>query len=215
MGLSNPHTPVAVLLAVISRYEAALEWTVERAVEYWGPVATTQPDVRLSGNRLLRSDDGGRARQDIPFLRAVGRSRRTGGLEAHYERLGIRICGAGPTPRAAPLESRPWLHHRGQASAGIHEGPCPPHLSRPADVCRGDVVLQTGWLAAPRLDVSRLSARRIISSFFWRFARICGSEPPNLDCHNRRFDGKSSRLVKDCSKRDPSRTERGKQTHGV
>jgi hypothetical protein len=38
VGSTSPHTPVAVLLAVISRHEAALDWTIERASQLWGPV---------------------------------------------------------------------------------------------------------------------------------------------------------------------------------
>ncbi|HEX4149777.1 MAG TPA: DUF4416 family protein [Pirellulales bacterium] len=43
MGLPNSHTPVAAIVAVISRHDAALEWAVERAVQYWGPVARRSP----------------------------------------------------------------------------------------------------------------------------------------------------------------------------
>ena len=39
MGQPTPHDPAALLLAVISRYEEALAWTVERATAAWGPVA--------------------------------------------------------------------------------------------------------------------------------------------------------------------------------
>ncbi|HEX4147724.1 MAG TPA: DUF4416 family protein [Pirellulales bacterium] len=39
MGFPTPHTPVIRLLAVISRYEAALEWSIGRTAAAWGPIA--------------------------------------------------------------------------------------------------------------------------------------------------------------------------------
>lgn len=39
MGRISEPAPVVVLLAVISRYDEALAWTVERAASVWGPVA--------------------------------------------------------------------------------------------------------------------------------------------------------------------------------
>jgi hypothetical protein len=43
MGLPASHSPVAALLAVISRHEAALEWSCQRAEELWGPIALRSP----------------------------------------------------------------------------------------------------------------------------------------------------------------------------
>lgn len=43
MGEPHHHAPVALLLAVITRYEDALAWTVERATSVWGPIALQSP----------------------------------------------------------------------------------------------------------------------------------------------------------------------------
>jgi hypothetical protein len=43
MGQSSSHTPVAIIVAVISRYGAALQWAIERATRHWGPLVLQSP----------------------------------------------------------------------------------------------------------------------------------------------------------------------------
>ena len=39
MGEIRPHPPVLLILAAFSRYDAALDWALQRATEAWGPLA--------------------------------------------------------------------------------------------------------------------------------------------------------------------------------
>jgi hypothetical protein len=41
MGEIRPHPPVLLILAAFSRYDAALDWALQRAAEAWGPIALT------------------------------------------------------------------------------------------------------------------------------------------------------------------------------
>lgn len=43
MGDVNEPYPVLLMLAAFSRYEAALEWGLERATDHWGPAALVSP----------------------------------------------------------------------------------------------------------------------------------------------------------------------------
>jgi hypothetical protein len=43
MGQPFSHAPALLLLAVFSRYEGALDWARQRAVEAWGPVELESP----------------------------------------------------------------------------------------------------------------------------------------------------------------------------
>jgi hypothetical protein len=47
MGEPTPHCPALLLLAAFSRYEGAIRWARERAVEVWGPVAIESPAFRF------------------------------------------------------------------------------------------------------------------------------------------------------------------------
>ena len=48
MGLVHDPSPVMLLLAAFSRYEAALEWAGRKATEAWGPVARRSPPFEFS-----------------------------------------------------------------------------------------------------------------------------------------------------------------------
>lgn len=48
MGRPNPHPPVMFLLAAFSRYEKALAWVKEKAVEHYGPVLLESPRFDFS-----------------------------------------------------------------------------------------------------------------------------------------------------------------------
>lgn len=39
MGQPSPHPPARLILAAFSRYDEALDWARQRAVEHWGPIA--------------------------------------------------------------------------------------------------------------------------------------------------------------------------------
>jgi hypothetical protein len=43
MGQPSCHSPVLLLLAAFSRYEAALDWARRKALEAWGPIALESP----------------------------------------------------------------------------------------------------------------------------------------------------------------------------
>jgi hypothetical protein len=43
MGVPSLHPPALLIMAVISRHSAALEWAAERARDEWGPLAATSP----------------------------------------------------------------------------------------------------------------------------------------------------------------------------
>jgi len=43
MGEPASHTPVLLLLAAFSRYELALDWARQRAIETWGPIERESP----------------------------------------------------------------------------------------------------------------------------------------------------------------------------
>jgi hypothetical protein len=98
MGDPHLHAPVVLLLAVISRYQEALGWTIERATSAWGPIALQSPtfDFRetnyyeatmgpnlgktfLAFERLADPADVG----DWKFL--------TGDWEAEYARVGRHV----------------------------------------------------------------------------------------------------------------------------
>ena len=59
MGHSALHSPVAVLVAVISRYDAALQWTVERASQFWGPAALQSPTFAFRETDYYEATMGG------------------------------------------------------------------------------------------------------------------------------------------------------------
>ena len=43
MGEPTPHSPVLLLLAAFSRFDAALDWAKQHAAEHWGPIALESP----------------------------------------------------------------------------------------------------------------------------------------------------------------------------
>jgi hypothetical protein len=43
MGEPTPHPPILLLLAAFSRYDDALDWARQRAVEAWGPIERESP----------------------------------------------------------------------------------------------------------------------------------------------------------------------------
>ena len=47
MGVPTPSSPVLLLLAAFCRYDAALSWGRERAVEAFGPVALESPTFKF------------------------------------------------------------------------------------------------------------------------------------------------------------------------
>ncbi len=43
MGLPTPPSPVVLIVAVITRHAAALDWARQRTSEHWGPIALESP----------------------------------------------------------------------------------------------------------------------------------------------------------------------------
>ncbi|MBL8828251.1 MAG: DUF4416 family protein, partial [Planctomycetaceae bacterium] len=43
MGLPTPPSPVVLIVAVITRHAAALDWAGQRMTEHWGPIALESP----------------------------------------------------------------------------------------------------------------------------------------------------------------------------
>jgi hypothetical protein len=58
MGFPTPHSPVVRLLAVISRYDEALDWSIERAAAAWGPVALQSESFAFAETDYYRATMG-------------------------------------------------------------------------------------------------------------------------------------------------------------
>ena len=58
MGELRQHPPALLLVAVITRYEAALAWARERLHRRLRPIRAREPDLSVRRDELLRTDDG-------------------------------------------------------------------------------------------------------------------------------------------------------------
>lgn len=54
MAEPTPHPPALLLTAAFSRYEAALGWARDRAVEAWGPLAIESPAFEFADTNYYR-----------------------------------------------------------------------------------------------------------------------------------------------------------------
>jgi Domain of unknown function (DUF4416) len=60
MGRIQLHAPVLPILAAFSRYDAALEWGLQRAVSLWGPVALASPRYEFAETDYYEPTMGGK-----------------------------------------------------------------------------------------------------------------------------------------------------------
>jgi hypothetical protein len=58
MGQPLPHPPVLLLLAAFSRHEAAFDWTRQRAIEAWGPIAMESPAFSFTETNYYKATMG-------------------------------------------------------------------------------------------------------------------------------------------------------------
>ncbi|MCE5302170.1 MAG: DUF4416 family protein [Planctomycetaceae bacterium] len=58
MGQPLPHPPALLLMAAFSRYDAALDWARQRAVDAWGPIALESPRFEFSETRYYDATMG-------------------------------------------------------------------------------------------------------------------------------------------------------------
>lgn len=95
MGEPHHHAPVVLLLAVISRYEEALVWTIERAASVWGPIALRSPTFAFTETDYYEATMGpGLGKTFLAFERLADPALvadwkiLTGEWEAEYASLG-------------------------------------------------------------------------------------------------------------------------------
>lgn len=76
MGQPTPHPPVLLLLAAVSRYEAALNWAAEQAARAWGPIADRSEAFAFTETDYYQATMGGELRkQFLAFERPVAPER--------------------------------------------------------------------------------------------------------------------------------------------
>lgn len=72
MGQPTPHPPVPLLLAVVSRYEDALQWAAQQAAAAWGPIADRSAAFAFSETDYYQSTMGsGLLKQFFVFERPM------------------------------------------------------------------------------------------------------------------------------------------------
>jgi len=117
MGIPTPSSPVLLLLAAFSRYNAALNWGRDRAAEAFGPVALESPAFSFDQTKYYEPTMG-------PGLRKV------------FYAFGERIDPA----RLVEIKLRTNAWEQEYAELGRHEEPRPLNLD-PGYVALGKLVL--------------------------------------------------------------------------
>jgi len=73
MGTTNDHPPVLLVMAVFSRYTAALDWASGRAAIEWGPIAlSSSPFSFLETDYYAATMGTGLQKQFLAFERLIG-----------------------------------------------------------------------------------------------------------------------------------------------
>jgi hypothetical protein len=106
MGQENAPTPVTLLLAAFSRYDAALAWACDRAAERFGPIAHQSPAFEFVETDYYEATMGpGLKKVFCAFDRLIDPGelaeikRATNGWEEDYAALGVH-----PEPRPLNLD---------------------------------------------------------------------------------------------------------------
>ena len=72
MGDIRPHSPVLLILAAFSRHVAALDWTLQQAVDHWGPIALASDEFSFEDTSYYEQTMGsGLQKQLVAFERLV------------------------------------------------------------------------------------------------------------------------------------------------
>ena len=107
MGQPAPHSPVMLLLAAFSRYERALDWARQRAIETWGPLLLESPRFEFAETHYYDATMGPQMKKVFfvlqrPFdpAQIVDIKLQTNGWEAEY-------AAAVQTPEPRPLNLDP------------------------------------------------------------------------------------------------------------